>query len=413
MDYTDLYNFQTSAGIIVPNDATVLANIQTKFQQIFGTDIDLSAETPVGRLIEAFAVMVKSTLGVTAQSANQFNVNEATGIYLDSIAQIYDLTRISATKTRINIKCYFSETQSGTIAIPAGSLIMCSSNGAMFSIDSIVRNDETDEDGRKVGYGTATAVEPGPISAPSGTVNSIQSSVLGWVGVTNIAPTYTGTNVETDEAFRRRILESRPIGIGFTTHLVSALNRLDGVYSNCVLENSTGMDMVQKDIIIPPHSIYVGIDCISTDELYQAIGQEIARVKPVGTGMVNSGIPQAELVFVPMSYGYGGNYKQDIYFYKAKRTAIYVDITYNAGNYTGSDLEGDIATVTANYIEAIGVGGTIYSAMLANTLISQLDIGVSSLLLQKDGSDLAADTFVEMMGYEAPYTSSMYVNAHE
>ena len=97
MDYTNLYDFQTASGVIVPNDSSVLEGIQTKFQEIFGTDINLSAETPVGRLIEAMSIMVKTTLGVTAQSANQFNVNEATGIYLDSIGQMYNLSRIPAT----------------------------------------------------------------------------------------------------------------------------------------------------------------------------------------------------------------------------------------------------------------------------------------------------------------------------
>ena len=74
MDFTDLYDFKTDNGIVVPDDSEVLLGIQKKFQEIFGAEIDLSAETPVGRLIEAFAVIVKSTLGVTAQSANQFNI---------------------------------------------------------------------------------------------------------------------------------------------------------------------------------------------------------------------------------------------------------------------------------------------------------------------------------------------------
>ena len=149
MDYTNLYDFQTSTGIIMPNDSSVLLGIQKKFQEIFGTDIDLSAETPVGRLIEAFAIVVKSTLGVTAQTANQFNVNEATGIYLDSIAQIYNLKRIAGTKTKITIRCYLSDSNQ-PVSIDAGSLIMCSSTGTIFSIDSTLYSDdcEIDKDGR-------------------------------------------------------------------------------------------------------------------------------------------------------------------------------------------------------------------------------------------------------------------------
>lgn len=405
MDYTNLYNFLTNKGIIVPDDKSVLLGIQTKFQEIFGTDIDLSAETPVGRLIEAFAVVVKSTLGVTAQTANQFNVNEATGIYLDAIAQIYDLKRIAGTKTKITIKCIFSDNPSGTSTIPAGALIMCSSNGALFRIDSAIPNTgEVDSDGRTYAIGSATAIKTGPVIAPVGTVNSIQTAVLGWTSVTNITPTYTGTDIETDEAFRKRILSSRPVGIGFNTHLVSALNRIDGVYSCCVLENNTSADMIKKDVVIPSHSIYVGLDCIETDELLARIASEVSRAKPVGTGMVDSNVKGGTLIQRSVQYGYGNGSEQTISFYKAEKTAILVDISYAYGNYTGDDIVGDIATAVAEYIDTIGVGGKIYGTMLSNWLINRLDIGIGTVLLGKAGQQTIGGTTVEMMGYETPYT---------
>lgn len=407
MDYTDLYNFQTSQGIIVPDDSSVLLGIQKKFQEIFGTDIDLSAETAVGRLIEAFSVLVKTTLGVTAQSANQFNVNEATGTYLDSVAQIYDLKRIAGTKTKITVKCYFSDNVTGTTTIPAGALIMSTSNGKLFSIDSPITNTgaQVEENtGRIYAIGTATATQTGPIVAPNGTVNSIQTAVMGWNGVTNIAPTYTGTDIETDEAFRNRIMTSRPVGIGFNTHLTSSLNRLDGVYSNCILENNTGTDMIKKGIFIPPHSIYVGVDCIQTDDLLAGIAEEVSRTKPIGVGMVNEGITEAELVSREVKYGYNNGYSQIVHFYKAKKTAVLVDLTYSFGKYTGDDITRDINEVVSEYMDTVGVGGIAYGTMIANELINRLNIGIGTVLLQKDGSTDPADNAVEMMGYETPYS---------
>lgn len=416
MDYTNLYDFQTSTGIIVPDDSSVLLGIQKKFQEIFGTDIDLSAETPVGRLIEAFSVVVKTTLGVTAQTANQFNVNEATGIYLDAIAQIYGLKRIAGTKTKITIKCYFSDNVSGTTTIPAGSLIMSTSNGKMFRIDSAITNTGAqveEETGRRYAVGTATATQSGPIVAPVGSVNSIQTAVMGWNGVTNIGPTYTGTDIETDEAFRKRINLSRPVGIGFNTHLISALNRLDGVYSNCVLENNTGTDMVKKDIVIPPHSIYVGIDCIETEGLLGDIAGEISRAKPIGVGMVHEGVAEGTLFSREVKYGYADGYSQTIHFYKAKKTAILVDLTYSFGKYTGEDVKRDIAEVVSEYMDSVGVGGTAYGTMIANELINRLNIGVGSVWLQKEGSSIPADNSVEMMGYETPFSLSDNISITE
>jgi hypothetical protein len=416
MDYTNLYDFQTSTGIIVPDDSSVLLGIQKKFQEIFGTDIDLSAETPVGRLIEAFSVVVKTTLGVTAQTANQFNVNEATGIYLDAIAQIYGLKRIAGTKTKITIKCYFSDNITGTTTIPAGSLIMSSSNGKMFSIDSAITNTGSQVEegtGRRYAVGTATATQDGPIIAPVGSVNSIQTAVMGWNGVTNSGPTYTGTDIETDEAFRKRIILSRPVGIGFNTHLFSSLNRIDGVYSSCVLENNTGTDMVKKDIVIPPHSIYVGVDCIETEDLLGDIAGEISRAKPIGVGMVNEGVSEGTLFSREVKYGYDDGYSQTIHFYKAKKTAILVDLTYSFGKYTGEDVKRDIAEVVSEYIDTVGVGGTVYGTMIANELINRLNIGVGTVWLQKEGSSIPADNSVEMMGYETPFSISDNISITE
>lgn len=411
MDYTNLYDFTTSSGVIVPNDKSVISGIQKKFQEIFGTDIDLSAETPVGRLIEAMAVVVKTTLGVNAQSANQFNINVATGVYLDSLARIYDLSRITGTKTRITIKVFFS--QPVTDPIPAGSLIMSSSNGEMFSIDSTIENKGSiDVDTGKIyAEGTATAVNVGPVVAAYGTVTSIQTPTIGWVGVTNVAPTYTGTNIETDEEFRKRILQSRPVGVGFRSHLVSALNRLDGVYSSCVLENNTGDWAAKLDVPIPAHSIFVCVDCIETEELYSQIASEVARSKPVGTGMVNSSLKSGTLVTQTVSYGYDGADSTTISFYKAGKTAIRVSLTYSLGNYTGSNVVEDISQVVANYVSTVGVGGKVYGAMISNALINSLNIGIGSVEIAKDGSKDAADTVVEMYGYETPYTSADYITA--
>lgn len=403
MDYTDLYNFQTGAGIVVPNDASVLQGWQEKFQETFGTEIDLSAETPVGRLIEAMAVGTKTTLGVTAQVANQFNVNEATGIYLDSIAQIYDLKRIAGTHTKTTIKCYFSDSSTRTNPIPAGSYVLNSSTGNIFRVDGEIKNNQTDDEGRYFGIGTATAVDEGPVPAPEGSINSIQTAVLGWVGVTNLSPTYIGTNIETDEAFRKRILSSRPIGIGFDTHLESALSRINGVYSNCILENATPTLSLQKGISLPSHSIYVGLDFVETDDVKKAIATEIARAKPVGTGMVKSGVKDATLMEMDVSFGYGNGYTQKIYFYKVKKTQLLVNLSYSNGNYSGENIVDDIVSCISEYIDSIGAGGMISASLISNVLINRLDIGIGSILIQKSGSDSPFDTTVQMMGYETPF----------
>ena len=185
------------------------------------------------------------------------------------------------------------------------------------------------------------------------------------------------------------------------------------MYSNCVLENNTGTDMVQKDIVIPAHSIYVGVDCIETDDLLADIAGEISRAKPIGIGMVHDGVKDATLISRNVAYGYDNGYSQPIYFYKAKKTAILVDVTYSYGKYTGADINKDIADVVAEYIDTVGVGGIVYGTMIANELINKLNIGIGTVWLQKEGSNKPADNSVEMMGYETPYAVSDNISITE
>lgn len=406
MDYTDLYEFQTKTGTIVPSDADVLVGIQTKFQEIFGTDIDLSPETPVGRLIEAFAVLVKTTLGVTAQNANQFNLNESTGVYLDAIAQIYNLTRIPSTRTRIAIKCYFSDNGAMLgLTIPVGSLIMCSANGAYFKIDAPIENKGLREEdtGRIYAIGSAVAVDPGEILAPLGSVTSIQTGVVGWTGVTNVATLYNGTNEESDDAFRTRIQNSRPIGIGFATHLTSALNRLDGVYSNCIVENNYDKEMIKKGVTLPPHSVFVGVDCIGTSTLFREIAEEIVKTKSVGATMVSTGIPSVQRVEQEVEVGFDNQFKTTVYFYVAKRTAINVQVQYFYDSYTGENISEDITSAVQAYVSTVGTGGQVVASRIASRLIETLGVGIAAVWLQKAGSGDAVDSIIEMNAYETPY----------
>ena len=384
MDYTDLYQFQTGNGIIVPTDSEVLQGIQTKFQEIFGTEIDLSAETPVGRLIEAMSIIVKSSLGVTAQCAV--------------------------------IKCYFSSEFRQEIVIPSGSLIMAGSQGEIFSTDSDISslNSKTEEEtGRKYSLGTATAMDIGPIIAGPGYGASIQTGVLGWTGVATEAVSYIGSVVETDAEYRRRIKRSRATGTGFFDSLQSRLNRMIGVYSSCVLDNNTGTSAVKKGIIIPPHSIYVGIDFIETEDLIKEIAKAISQNKPVGTGMVKAETGYGTLFKETVPYGYGDNFSQDIYFYRVVRTPIQVSINYTVGNYIGLDVQKDMATVVSEYMDTVGTGGMVDGMMLAAELVNKTHVGIGQILVQKKGSTQPYDLKVEMMGYETPFSAQEYITFSE
>lgn len=94
-DFTQLYSYNTSSGVVIPQYDEVRANVVLAFKEAFGNDIDTTTQTAVGRLIEAVATMLRTVIQVNAQNANNFNPRVAIGSYIDNIAALFDLARLT------------------------------------------------------------------------------------------------------------------------------------------------------------------------------------------------------------------------------------------------------------------------------------------------------------------------------
>lgn len=379
MDYTDLYNFQKTSGTIVPNDAEIISGVQERFKDIFGAELDLSAETPVGRLIEAFSVLVKTTLGVTAQCANQFNPEIATGPFLDSIAAIFNLKRNPPLRTEIKVRCFFSNNTTAS-DIPAGTSVMSSETGDTFTIQSpIIASTATPiGEGRFYGESIAIADEYGPVPGTVGTVDVLQNSGMGWLGVTNTELIKVGRFEETDEEFRKRIRETRAIGTGSLLQIKSRLGRIDGVYAMAVVENNDSDELYNNGITIPPHSIficvYTGSSAVSTD-LKRQIADAVEATKPVGTGISgeDSEVSSMGATFVGDAISSAG---LAVPFWIPAMVNIHVSITVTLMLYTGNDFRSELNSAIKTYVNGVGIGEPVLVTEMAS-LIQQKVSGIS------------------------------------
>jgi len=389
MDYTNLYNFLDATGIIVPSTDAVKSGVETKFKEIFGADLDVSAETPVGRLIEAVCVLVRSSCGVTAQSANQFNINEATGVYLDAVAKIYELKRNPGTKTRIPVTVTMSA--GGTDTVPAGSMI-ADSVGNLFTIDNdIVVTAYAPGATEGEASGTATAVEYGEVPGEAGTVTFIQSSVLGWKGVTNGEAMQIGNLVETDAAFRERLYRARPTGTGFRQSLLSALKRIDGVDSACVEENNDTPAMTVNGISMDGHTVYV---CVygpgSGAEFNNKVAKAVLDVKSAGVGMMHGSTRGTLTTVTNVPVGDSGNVLATVYFYRPATYTISVTVQVTNQSFVGSDGATAIKNAVAAYVNSVDIGSEVLGAEVAQAAMTAAPgCGVASVSMVR-GSESAA-----------------------
>lgn len=90
-DFSNIYNYQTNAGIVIPQYSDVADKVVEVFREVFGNSIDTTEQTATGRLIEAVATMLRTVLQVNAQNANNFNPRVAVGEYLDNIAGLFGI----------------------------------------------------------------------------------------------------------------------------------------------------------------------------------------------------------------------------------------------------------------------------------------------------------------------------------
>lgn len=379
MDYTDLYNFQTSAGVVVPASDDVLEGVQEKFRAIFGSDIDLGSTTPVGRLVEAMAVVIRTSIGVTAQNSNQFNLASATGIYLDSIGALFNVERKNGTKTRVQLTLGF--TTKDTV-VPSGSLVM-DDKGNQYATDTSVVPSVDNGDGSWEAEVTATAVEYGDVPGDAGTITKILNPVLGWVSVTNpFAAFYVGNLVESDAEFRQRIRDTRPIGVGFASSLVSSLRRIDGVYSANVLENNDYYAKMDKGVYIPGHSIFICVYAAESSETDEAIANAIVRAKPAGTGIVTQEPTGSTKVEMTVKVDDDAYNMATVVFFRPEIVYRKVRVIINAQLYAGMDVVSDVKSAVQAHFQSLGVGEDVRSSSISYEVLNKVaSIGVVAVFV--------------------------------
>ncbi len=265
------YQYINDQGIIVPDTSNTRNEVIQEFRDVFGQDLVTDPSTPQGQLITRITELRDAVARNNADVANQINPALASGIFLDALVGLSGASRKPATKSIIS-----QVTIGGTpgTLIPAGSMASTNS-GQVFELAQSI----TIPSGGTVDA-AFVARDTGPIGAPIGTLINIESSILGWLTVTNPVEAVLGRDIESDSALRRRrrgILATQAMSI--TESLYARLNTVNGVSSFLLLENPMGSTQTVHGISMEAHSVWACID--------GGIGSEIAlalfKAKTPGT----------------------------------------------------------------------------------------------------------------------------------
>lgn len=352
MDYSDKLT-----GVIVPDVSTLKEEVVTEAKEAFGEGLNTDAETPQGRIIESFALLRSAVLGMTADNANQININYATGRTLDAIGSFFKVYRNAATHNRI----YVNITADPHTTIPSGSIIATSKG-----IKYYIATDQTF--GSNEEYRTdvvAIAVDGGEVDAyfdetdedNYDPIDTIVTGVIGWKGVSNNADgkiLYYGQEEESDEKFRNRLLQARFFGTGYLNSIAARFAQTEGLedtycQENCdantkyisksgqMIDMSAGTFSENNGIVIPGHHVIVIADC--SEDLYGDVAKIMFETKAVGAGMVNVAYlqhkywaaekkqnGQSDTTTFTASNGSTGKYNYDEFTWKLDSATTYTSV---------------------------------------------------------------------------------------
>jgi uncharacterized phage protein gp47/JayE len=271
-------NYVDITGLHLQALADIVTELETGFKGIYGNDINVSANSPDGQMINLFAQAKIDILDLISSVYNSFSPSSAAGVVLDQRCAINGVIRKGAIKTTV----YVVVTTDRIV-----NLIGSSSNtGTPFTVSDTAGNQYylTDDTTTTSGANTLhfTAAIAGAIDVSAHTITTIDTVTLGVLSVDNTSGvTVQGTDEETDAAlrYRRSVSVSNP-STGSLDGLMGALLAIEDVIYAKVYENNTSAGNTYG---IPAHSIWAVVDGGGST----GIAQTIYERRNLGCGMYN------------------------------------------------------------------------------------------------------------------------------
>lgn len=247
-------NYIDSTGLNLESLTDIITQLEDGFKAIYGTNINIDANSPDGQMINLFAQAKVDLLECIAQVYASFDPDQAAGSVLDQRLSINGIKRRGATFTRVNVvvttdrvlTLQGKDTSATPFRISDGS-------GTEFVLEETAT--------LAVGANTKifSAVNAGNVQTLLNTLTTIETITLGVLSVNNpTSPITRGVDEETDTEvkIRRRQSVSLP-ALGALNATQAALFAVDGVTDAIVYENTSS---VTDSNGIPAHSIWAIVD---------------------------------------------------------------------------------------------------------------------------------------------------------
>lgn len=382
----------TDTGFKRKPKSVSITELENSMNAKFGQDLDTDPESPEGQIISTVADAVDQLWEVAQHSYNAFNPNAATGVTLENLTLINNITKKKATATTVDLK--FSGDNG--ITIPLGTIVSSDpalTGGVSYKFETLVEG--------IIALGIyevlAIAQEVGETQIPELSMTFLDNPIVGVDSVTNELIGNVGQNDETDPELRsRRTSQVALPAVSTIDAIRSGILNIETVLSAKIYENDSAIPISQDGVNISPHSIRAIIQGDETSEESVLIAQEMfIRKDP---GIQTEG---AESQIIQDSQGFDKTFKWD----NPDQIAFYIEIETTAIDAVSAPSEQDIKDAIIAYatdpITGYKIGDDVSYARLFTPInsvpahfVQSLKIGFSpsptgTVDLNIDGGELA------------------------
>ena len=246
--------FNSKTGFDVTEIDDLREQIASEWQEAFKEKdrplLNTAPETPQGQIIDSQVATVNQKDSEVLYLAQQFDPRTAEGRFQNALAEIYFIKR----KPAINSYAMCTINGRAGTQINAGALIESAIDGTQWSLDQDVTIPANETITAKF-----TCLTDGAISASSGTLTKIVTTVTGWDTVTN-ATAIVGSLEESQSAFEQRRKDSVSLNARSTVNAVYAnVAQCDGVIAVYAVDNKKNISETIDNYTLTPHSIFVSV----------------------------------------------------------------------------------------------------------------------------------------------------------
>ena len=310
-------------------------------------DIDWTRKSLEAALTAIVAARLAELDAVPQAIYNARDINNATGINLDTLVILTGVRRLPATYSTVSC------TMTGTTGVTVTAGKIAEGGGIDGKARWLLQEDVTFVAGTATGSFRAETI--GQITAGAGTITTIVTPVTGWTAVTNGAAASAGRNRETNTEFRqRRLLRLARAGSTSTPAILANVLACDGVTAAIVLENDRRSNQTIEGKVLPggcvnaivyPNTLTTAQQQTVMEEIYERTAGGVRIYGTDVTGTVTAADGFAKVT----AFDWGSDLN----------VAVVCTVTLEDG-YVIGDVQAPLQDLIIDYFAAINVGQEIY-----------------------------------------------------